>query len=196
MVIDSIQVSPLHLPFQAWPMMMAPAYGGGEPLAPQGLIGPTIGGLGSLLPWQATPMMVPWGGQPVHMGGPLAPQSVFGGLGGPWASQAALAPVPGALGGPWAPPAVVLPLQTTLAAEQQALNTLMQEATAGPIRKLHDYLEAHSQKYSQLGHCIPVVQQAARAFGAHDYTQALFQIYQAYRYISALRASIPDLPGF
>ncbi len=28
MVIDSIQVSPLQLPFQAWPMMMAPAYGG------------------------------------------------------------------------------------------------------------------------------------------------------------------------
>lgn len=193
MVIDSVQVSPLHLPFQAWPMMMAPVYGGGEPLASQGLLGPPMGGLSSPLPWQVTPMMVPWGGQPVYVGGPLMPQSVFGGLGGPWASQAV--PVPGALGGPWAPQAVGFLLQTTPVAEQQALNALMQEATAGPIRKLHGYLEAHSQKYSQLGHCIPVVQQAAQAFGAHDYAQALFQIYQAYRYIAALRASIPDLPG-
>lgn len=195
MVIDSIQVSPLHLPFQAWPMMMAPAYGGGEPLVPQGLIGPTMAGLGSPLPWPAPPMLVPWGGQPVYMGGPLVPQSVFGGLGSPWASQAAPAPVPGAVGGPWAPQAVVFPLQTTPAAEQQALTTLMQEATAGPIRKLHDYLDAYSQQYGQLASCIPVVQQAAKAFGAHDYTQALFQIYQVYRYISALRASIPDLPS-
>jgi len=196
MVIDSIQVSPLQLPFQAWPMMMAPAYGGGEPLAPHGLIGQTIAGLGSPLPWQATPMMVPWGGQPAYVGGLLAPQNVFGGLGGPWASQAVPAPVPGVVGGPWAPQAVVFPFQTTPVAEQQALHTLMQEATAGPIRKLHDYLDAYSQKYSQLVHCIPVVQQAAKAFGAHDYTQALLQIYQAYRYISALRASISDLPSF
>src|SRR5215831_14922852 len=168
MVIDSIQVSPLHLPFQAWPMMMAPAYGGGEPLAPQG-------------------------GQPVYMGGPPVPQSVFGGLSGPWIPQAA--PAPGAVGGPWVPPAAAGPLPITPASEQQALHTLMQEVTAGPIRKLHDYLEAHSQKYSQLAPCIPVVQQAAQAFGAHDYTQALFQIYQVYRYISALRASLPDLPS-
>ena len=195
MVIDSIQVSPLHLPFQAWPMMMAPAYGGGEPLAPQGLIGQTISGLGNLAPWPATPMMVPWGGQPAYVGGPLAPQGVFGGFGGPWASAAAPAPMPGVLGGPWAPPAMVVPLQTTPAAEQQAITMLLQEVTAGPIRKLHDYLEAHSQKYSQLAPCIPVVQQAAKAFGAHDYTQALFQIYQAYRYISALRAGVPDLPS-
>jgi hypothetical protein len=90
---------------------------------------------------------------------------------------------------------MVVPLQTTPAAEQQAITMLLQEVTAGPIRKLHDYLEAHSQKYSQLAPCIPVVQQAAKAFGAHDYTQALFQIYQAYRYISALRAGVPDLPS-
>lgn len=165
MVIDSIQVSPLHLPFQAWPMMMAPAYGGGEPLAPQGFLGPTMNGPGSLWPWPATPMMVPWGGQPVYVSGA------------------------------WTPPAVMGPWQTTPASEQQALQTFMQEVTAGPTRKLHDYLEAHSQKYSQLAPCIPAVQQAAQAFGAHDYTQALFQLYQVYRYISALRASIPDLPG-
>lgn len=199
MVIDSIQGGPLQLPFQAWPMLMAPAYGRGEPLAPQGLIGPTMGGFGSLLPWPAMPMVGPWGGQPVYLGGPLASQgligSTVGGLGGPWAAPATPAPIPGTLGGPWAPQAVVAPFQITPAVEQQAVIALMRDVTAGPIRKLHDYLDAHSQKYSQLAPGIPVVQQAAKAFGAQDYAQALFQIYQAYRYISALRASIPDLPG-
>ena len=192
MVIDSIQVSPLQLPFQAWPMLMAPVYGGGGTLAPQGLLGgllgglaapagqtiggffgqqpgdqfgQTIGALGSPVPLQAMPMLVPWGGPPVYGGGLLAP------------------------------PAAAVPVQTTPLTEQQALNTLLQEVAAGPIRKLHGYLEAHSQKHSQLVHCIPLVQQAAKAFGAHDYTQALAQTYQAYRYIAALRASTPDLPS-
>jgi hypothetical protein len=87
------------------------------------------------------------------------------------------------------------PSQAVLQAEQQALNGFLQETAAGPIRKLHEYLDAHSQKYSQLAPCIPLVQQAAKAFGTHDYTQALAQVYQAYRYITALRASIADLPG-
>jgi hypothetical protein len=193
MVIDSIQVSPLQLPFQAWPMMMAPVYGGGGPVAspgytsslmsgltgpagptitgffgqpqPGGQSGQTVSGLGGFVPFQAVPMMTPWGGQPVYMGGQFAPQ------------------------------AAMVPFQTTPASEQQALDSLMQEVTAGPIRKLHDYLEAHSQKHGQLAHCIPVVQEAAKAFGTRDYTQALAQIYQVYRYLAALRASIPDLPG-
>src|SRR5262249_13573837 len=162
MVIDSIQVSPLHLPFQAWPMMMAPAYGGGEPLAPQG--GPTMGALGSLWPGPATPMMVPWGGQPAYVGGPPVPQSVFGGLGGPWVPQAA--PAPGAVGGPWGSPAAVGPLPITPASEQQALHTLMQEVTAGAIRKLPHYPEAHSPKDSQLGPRLPHFHQDAQALGA------------------------------
>jgi hypothetical protein len=111
-------------------------------------------------------------------------------------------PVPQGLPGPMAMPLVpfqVMPMpapsQTTLQAEQQAVDGFLREATAGPIRKLHDYLDAHSQKYSQLAQCIPLVQQAATAFGAHDYTQALAQIYQVYRYIAALRTSLPDLPS-
>jgi hypothetical protein len=158
MVIDSIQLNPLQLPFQAWPMMMTPAYGAGGPLAPQGFIGSP----GS---FYTTPMMLPWGGQPAYLGGQLASQ------------------------------AGVVPFQSTVTTEQQAIDSLMQTLTAGPIRKLHDYLEAHSQKYGQLAHCIPVVQQAAKAFGTRDYMQALLQLYQVYRYIAALRASIPDLPS-
>jgi hypothetical protein len=89
----------------------------------------------------------------------------------------------------------LMPSQAVLQAEQQAINGFLQEAAAGPIRTLHAYLEAHSQQYSQLAPCIPLVQQAAHAFGAHDYPQALSQVYQAYRYIAALRASIADLPS-
>jgi hypothetical protein len=142
MVIDSMQVSPLHLPFQAWPLMMAPVYGGGGAAAspgytgslmsslvgspgptitgffgqpqPGGQPGQTMSGLGSFVPFQAMPVMGPWGRQPVYMGGQFAPQ------------------------------AAMVPFQTTPATEQQALDSLMQEVTAGPIRKLHDYLEIYS----------------------------------------------------
>ena len=50
MVIDSIQVSPLPLPFQAWPMMMAPVYGGGGPMTPQAV----------MVPFQTTPSTRFW----------------------------------------------------------------------------------------------------------------------------------------
>ena len=156
MVIDSIQGNPFQLPFQAWPMAMAPAYGVSGALAPQ-LTAPVYGS-GSLVPQ----------GLPGPMGMPLMPLQVM--------------PTPA-------------PSQAMLQAEQQAMNGFLREAAAGPIRKLHDYLEAHSQKYSQLAQCIPVVQQAATAFGAHDYAQALAQVYQAYRYIAALHTSLPDLPS-
>jgi len=160
MVIDSIQSNPFQLPFQGWPMAMAPAYGMGGALASQGLS-------------QAAPLTA-WGygsGSPVPHG------------------------LPGPMAMPLGPP-MLAPSQATWQAEQQAMDGFLREAAAGPIRKLHDYLEAHSQKYGQLGQCIPLVQQAATAFGTHDYTQALAQIYQVYRYIAALRTSLPDLPSF
>ena len=170
MVIDAIQGNPFQLPFQAWPMAMAPAYGMSGALTPQALfsnvpgvpVGPAsqpIGNLSGLLPWQTAPLttFVYGSGSPV--------------------------------------PPMLAPSQATLQAEQQAMDGFLREAAAGPIRKLHDYLDAHSQKYTQLTQCIPFVQQAATAFGAHDYTQALAQIYQVYRYIAALRTSVPGLPG-
>jgi hypothetical protein len=143
------------------------------------------------------------------MSGVLTPQGLFGNVSGGLAG-AVSQPI-GNLSGflPWqaAPltalaygsgsqvPPMLAPSQATLQAEQQAVDGFLREAAGGPIRKLHDYLEAHSQKYSQLTQCIPLVQQAATAFGAHDYTQALAQIYQVYRYITTLRTSLPDLPG-
>lgn len=205
MVIDSIQVSPFHLPFQAWPMMMAPAYGGGGSLTSQGLPGSMLSGLAG----PASQMLGGYFGPPPFVGSsPLGGQPPLGGQFGPTLSSFCRpipfpdTPMPGPwgglpvyTGGPLALQAMGVPVQTTALIEQQALNSLLQDMTAGPIRKLHDYLDAHSQKHNQLIHCVPVVQQAARAFGAQDYTQALTQIYQAYRYIAALRASIPDLPS-
>ena len=170
MVIDSIQGNPFQLPLQAWPMAMAPAYGMSGALTPQGL----------------------FGNVPSVLAGPAS--QPIGNLSGllPWQT----APLTTLVYGSGSPvPPMLAPSQATLQAEQQAMDGFLREAAAGPIRKLHDYLDAHSQKYSQLTQCIPLVQQAATAFGAHDYTQALAQIYQVYRYITVLRTNVPDLPG-
>ena len=140
------------------------------------------------LPLQAWPMaMAPAYG----MSGALTPQGLFGNVPSVLAGPATAL----VYGGNSPVPSMLAPSQATLQAEQQAIDGFLREATAGPIRKLHDYLDAHSQKYSQLAQCIPFVQQAATAFGAHDYSQALAQVYQVYRYITALRTSVPDLPG-
>jgi hypothetical protein len=168
-------------------MAMAPAYGMSGVLTPQGLQGNVpgvlagsasqpIGNQSGFLPWQATPLTAF-----VYGSGSLVPQSVPGPMAMPLGLLQAMP--------------MLAPSQATLQAEQQAMDGFLREAAAGPIRKLHDYLDAHSQKYNQLTQCIPLVQQAATAFGARDYTQALAQLYQAYRYISALRTSLPDLPG-
>ena len=140
------------------------------------------------LPLQAWPMaMAPAYG----MSGALTPQGLFGNVPSVLAGPAAAL----VYGGNSPVPPMLAPSQATLQAEQQAMDGFLREAAAGPIRKLHDYLDAHSQKYSQLAQCIPFVQQAATAFGAHDYSQALAQVYHVYRYITALRTSVPDLPG-
>jgi hypothetical protein len=170
MVIDSIQGNLFQLPLQAWPMAMAPAYGMGGALTPPGLFGNAPG------------MLAGSASQPLgNLSGVL-----------PWQAAPLTALV---YGGSTPVPSMLAPAQATLQAEQQAMDSFLREVAAGPIRKLHDYLEAHSQKYSQLTQCIPFVQQAATAFGAHDYAQALAHIYQVYRYITALRTSVPDLPG-
>ena len=140
------------------------------------------------LPLQAWPMaMAPAYG----MSGALTPQGLFGNVPSVLAGPATAL----VYGGNSPVPSMLAPSQATLQAEQQAMDGFLREAAAGPIRKLHDYLDAHSQKYSQLAQCIPFVQQAATAFGAHDYSQALAQIYQVYRYVATLRTSVPDLPG-
>jgi len=89
----------------------------------------------------------------------------------------------------------MLPFQITPAVETQATNSFLHDVTSGLIRKMYEYLDKNSQKYSQLADCVPILQKAVESFGQRDYAQAFLQIYQAYRYITALRASIPDLPS-
>src|SRR5919197_1018332 len=140
MVIDSIQGNPFQLPLQAWPMAMAPAYGMSGALTPQAL----------------------FGNVPGVLAGP-ASQSM-GNLSGflPWQA----APLTTLVYGSGSPvPPMLAPSQATLQAEQQAMDGFLWEAAAGPIRKLHDYLDAHSQKYSQLTQFIPLLHQVAIAFG-------------------------------
>ena len=132
MVIDAIKRNPFQLPLQAWPMAMAPAYGMSGVLTPQGLFGNAPGVL-------AGPASQPIG-------------NVSGFL--PWQA----APLTALVYGGSAPVSPMLaPAQATLQAEQQAMDGFLREVAAGPIRLLHDYLDAHSQKYSQLTQCIPFV---------------------------------------
>jgi hypothetical protein len=89
----------------------------------------------------------------------------------------------------------ILPLQVTPAIETQATNSFLHDVTSGPIRKMYEYLDKNSPKYSQLADCVPIMQKAVESFGLRDYAQAFLQLYQAYRYITLLRASVPDLPS-
>ena len=89
----------------------------------------------------------------------------------------------------------ISPFQMTPAIEAQATNNFLHDVLSGPIRKMYEYLDKNSAKYSQLADCVPIVQKAVEAFGQRDYAQAFLQLYQAYRYITALRASVPDLPS-
>ena len=176
------------LPFQAGPGM-APGYGGGQ-LAPQGFFGNLLGTIAQPV-GQAIGGMF---GQP-QLGGQIG--QTAGGFAGLLPFQAGPGMAPGYGGGQLAPQGSLSPFQTTpnVEVEQQATNDFLQEATSSPIRKLYDYLDKHSQQYSQLINCVPLVQRAAELFAARDYVGAFGQIYQAYRSIAMLRASLPALPG-
>ena len=89
----------------------------------------------------------------------------------------------------------ISPFQITPAIEAQATNNFLHDVLSGPIRKMYEYLDKNSPKYNQLADCVPIVQKAVEAFGQRDYAQAFLQLHQAYRYITALRASVPDLPS-
>lgn len=79
--------------------------------------------------------------------------------------------------------------------ELQAMSGFMQDVTACSIRKLYDYLDKNSERFSQLSNCVPVLQQAVEAYRARDYTRAFAQTYEVYRNVTALRTITPDLPN-
>ncbi len=94
-----------------------------------------------------------------------------------------------------APQAVLAPYEQRPEVEARAAVEFTQVASADLIRKLYHYLEANSPRFRQLVDCIPMVRRAAELYGAGDYTGAFSQAYQAYRGITILRSTIPELPG-
>jgi hypothetical protein len=171
-----------------------------------GQLGGLAGSLGRLLPFGVDPLTA------AYAGGQLAPQGFFGNLlgtigqplGGAIGSilgnpqlGGTLGQAIGSLGGvlPFQAVPGTVPVQGTPNVELQAMNSFMQEATSGLIRKLHDYLDKYSQQYSQLADCAQLVRQAVEAYGARDYGRAFTQLYQAYRFITTLRSGRPEIPG-
>ena len=78
--------------------------------------------------------------------------------------------------------------------DHQAAVSLVEDITADSLRMLSAYLETYAGQHQGLESCVPIVTQAARCFAARDYAQTLGLIWQAYRVITALRASNPQLP--
>jgi hypothetical protein len=78
--------------------------------------------------------------------------------------------------------------------DQQAAVTFVEDLTAQSLHRLSAYLEANTGKYPALGSCVPIVTQATHCLAARDYAQAFELIWQAYRLITAIRATNPQLP--
>jgi hypothetical protein len=142
-------------------------------------IGGIAGGLGQILPFGVNPLMA------AYASGQLSPQGFF------WQ------PPGGALGGvsPFQAVPGTVPAQGTPNVELEAMSGFMKEATSSLIRKLHDYLDKNSQQFSQLADCAQLVRQAVEAYGTRDYARAFTQLYQAYRFVTMLRAGRPEIPS-
>jgi hypothetical protein len=78
--------------------------------------------------------------------------------------------------------------------DQQAAANLIEDMTADSLRTLSAYLDNYAEQYSALNNCVGLVTQAADCFAARDYAQTFGLIWQAYRLITVLRASNPQLP--
>jgi hypothetical protein len=79
--------------------------------------------------------------------------------------------------------------------ELQALNGFLHDVSACSIRKLYDYLDKNNERYTALSNCVPIVQQAVESYRTRDYARAFSVAYDAYRYITALKTTVPDLPN-
>jgi hypothetical protein len=79
--------------------------------------------------------------------------------------------------------------------ELEALNSFMQSAASTAIRKLYDYIDKNSQKFTQLAAVAPIVTQALELFKNKNYDQAFSQAFQAHRQITLLRSTVTDLPA-
>lgn len=78
--------------------------------------------------------------------------------------------------------------------EAQAMSGFMQDAASNAIRKLYEYVNTNSQKFSQLAGVTATLGQAVESYRTRDYSSAFSQAFQAYRSIYLLRTVVPDLP--
>jgi hypothetical protein len=79
--------------------------------------------------------------------------------------------------------------------EVQAMTGFLQDASSGAIRKLFDYFSTNGERYPQLGNGLALLNQAVESFRARDYARAFAQVYDVYRYVTAVRAATPDIPA-
>jgi hypothetical protein len=77
----------------------------------------------------------------------------------------------------------------------QAVNDLTRVATSSAIQRLYEYLNANSATANQLEAVIPIVKEAADAYGQGNYSQAFIAVYQAFLSITMLRTQVPALPA-
>lgn len=94
---------------------------------------------------------------------------------------------------PFASPEFFLQSQNPVL-DQQAAANLVEDMTADLLGTLSAYLDNHAEQYPALNDCVGLVTQAANCFAARDYAQSFGLIWQAYRLITALRASNPQVP--
>jgi hypothetical protein len=94
---------------------------------------------------------------------------------------------------PFASPGPFLESQNPVL-DQQAAANLVEDMTADLLRTLSAYLDNYAEQYPALNNCVSLVTQAADCFAARDYAQTFGLIWQAYRLITALRASNPQMP--
>jgi hypothetical protein len=80
------------------------------------------------------------------------------------------------------------------ALDQQAAANFVEDMAADSLRTLSAYLDNYAEQYPPLNNCVGLVTQAADCFAARNYAQTFGLIWQAYRLITALRASNPQLP--
>jgi hypothetical protein len=78
--------------------------------------------------------------------------------------------------------------------DHQAAVSLVEDITADALQRLSSYLEAHAGHHPELQSCVGAITQAAHCFAARDYAQAFALISEAYRVITVLRATNPQLP--
>jgi len=93
------------------------------------------------------------------------------------------------------PQAAALGVYGQSSVETLAAVALVSDLGADSLRRLTAYLDVHSEEFSDLENCAPLLAGAARALAARDYAQAFTLLFHVYRAITILRLEDPRLPA-